>query len=426
MLSLFRRVLNYFRNKSEARKGLCAVGRGYALTSVNTSIFRKSSIISHGKSQYVSFYNAKGYVVLGKRNLGKRRWKLKRLPFKGKISDAHNVISIGIDGDGYLHIAYGMHNAPLNYLRSESPGKMKMKIFDRCDGVEENRVTYPEFYTLPSGDLLFVYRSGSSGNGNMVVKRYRVKEKQWETMHKSLIDGSGERNAYWQLCVDPRGVIHVSWVWRETNDVATNHDLCYARSVDGGKTWQRSDGQNYRLPIDEKNAEVVWSIPQNSELMNQTSMAADKEGNVFIATYWRDSDSSVPQYRVVWNKGRGWKMSQAGERHTPFSLKGFGTKMVPISRPVVLTRDNELLLLFRDEERGSKAALGVCADIEKGEWKFRDITDFNVEAWEPSYDPELLKNSNILNVYIQTTYQGDEEKVADRGSKTTPVWIWQE
>ena len=44
--------------------------------------------------------------------------------------------------------------------------------------------------------------------------------------------------------------------------VETNHDLCYARSLDGGKTWQRSDGTAYQLPITAATAEIAWKIPQ--------------------------------------------------------------------------------------------------------------------------------------------------------------------
>ena len=85
--------------------------------------------------------------------------------------------------------------------------------------------------------------------------------------------------------------------------VETNHDLCYARSSDNGFTWQRSDGTPYSLPITLSTAEVAWPVPQNSELINQTGMTADVDGHPYIATYWRDAGSAVPQYRLVWHDG---------------------------------------------------------------------------------------------------------------------------
>ena len=56
--------------------------------------------------------------------------------------------------------------------------------------------------------------------------------------------------------------MHLSWCWRETFDVATNHDLCYARSADGGNTWTRSDGTPYQIPINADTAEYALRIPQ--------------------------------------------------------------------------------------------------------------------------------------------------------------------
>ncbi|CAN5754751.1 hypothetical protein BH24BAC1_BH24BAC1_09980 [soil metagenome] len=120
-----------------------------------------------------------------------------------------------------------------------------------------------------------------------MINRYDRQEKRWQRGHDILIDGEGQRNAYWQATLDGRGVIHVSWVWRESPDVASNHDLGYARSADGGRTWQMSAGETYALPITAANAEYAHRIPEKSELINQTSMTADAEGRPYIATYWR-------------------------------------------------------------------------------------------------------------------------------------------
>jgi hypothetical protein len=76
-----------------------------------------------------------------------------------------------------------------------------------------------------------------------------VKARKWTRLQNNLIDGENTRNAYPQITVDARGTIHISWVWRESPDVATNHDLCYAKSTDGGRTWEKSSGEKYQLPI---------------------------------------------------------------------------------------------------------------------------------------------------------------------------------
>ena len=400
------------------RDGLIKVGKGFCNTSVNTSVFRRSSIVSNKDFQFIAFYNKNGYIVLGKRKLDESKWKLKKLPIKGKIIDAHNVISLGLDGDGYLHMAYNMHNATLNYVRSLKPGSLNLTQNIRMDGIEEDKVTYPEFHTLPEGDLLFVYRSGKSGNGNMVLKRYFVKEKKWITIHKSLIDGEGQRNAYWQTYVDGHSV-HVAWVWRESPDVLSNHDLCYAVSKDAGLTWQKSDGTPYKLPITTETAETIIEIPQNSQLMNQTGICSNKNKNPFIATYWQNENDYAPQYRIVWHNGIKWNCLQMGTKKIPFDLRGRGTKMVPISRPVIVTGEkNSCYVLFRDEERESKVSMAYTEDITNGKWEFRNLTKFKVDAWEPTIDWELWKREEKLNIFVQSTHQknGDNNRNKNKSS----------
>ena len=400
-------------------------GRGYSKTSVNTAIFRTNSIVTHQKSQYIAFYDEKGYMVLGKRTLGDDNWTLYVTQHKGNVEDAHNVISIMVDGEGYLHVAFDHHDNRLNYCRSVRPGTLILGEPEPMTGQDEERVTYPGFYRLPAGDLLFVYRSGASGRGNLVLNRYETGNRRWRRLHDVLIDGEEERSAYWQMFVDKKGSIHLSWVWRETWDVATNHDLCYARSDDGGITWVRSHGEPYRLPITADNAEYAWLIPQGSELINQTSMSADRKGNPFVAGYWRDQGSDIPQYRLVWFDGMSWQQQQVAERVTPFSLSGGGTKMIPISRPQLAIGEkrgrNIIYYLFRDVERGSRVSLAKKVLGTKSGWEVIDLTNFSVDAWEPSFDTELWKEKQKLHIYVQRSSQGDGEKSTDL--EPQPVYL---
>lgn len=67
--------------------------------------------------------------------------------------------------------------------------------------------------------------------------------------------------------MDVAGTIHISWVWRESPDVASNHDMAYARSKDGGKTWERSTGEKYHLPIVADEAESPVKYPSVANLL---------------------------------------------------------------------------------------------------------------------------------------------------------------
>jgi len=404
------------------------VGMGYSQTSVNATVFRNSSVATLGNTQYVGYYDSLGYVCLGKRELSDTLFTVSRTQYQGNVKDAHNVISLMPDGEGTLHVSFDHHGHPLHYARSIAPsslqlGDMEPMISPSIDSLtaDERDVTYPEFYRLPSGNLLFAFRSGISGRGNLVLNLYNMKERAWSRLQDILIDGEQQRNAYWQLYVDAAGTIHVSWVWRETWMVETNHDLCYACSHDEGKTWQRSDGTPYTLPITAANAEYAWRIPQQSELINQTSMSTDAQGHPYIATYWRSEGDSIPQYRIVWHDGNTWQQQQVSHRHTPFSLAGGGTKMIPIARPRIAIDRQEAWYIVRDVERQSRVSLYHTHDLRQGRWTLTDLTDYSVDAWEPSFDTELWKSQHRLHLFVQCVHQGDGEQRVTAGP--TPISI---
>lgn len=402
---------------------LIEIAPGYSGTSVNTAIFRANSLVTHGDTQYACFYDPEGYVTLAKRKLKSTNWEVKRTQYKGNVKDAHNVISMGVDGNGYLHVAFDHHGNKLNYARSVDAGSLELGNLQPMTGIDEDNITYPEFYSLPDGSLIFAYRSGASGRGNMAINRYDARSGQWNRVVDTLIDGEDNRSPYWQMYVDDNGVIHVSWVWRESWLVETNHDLCYAKSPDGGITWQRSDGSLYTLPITAETAEYAVKIPENSELINQTSMTADRWSNPYIVSYWRSPDSKVPQFRLVWNDGNGWKQREITNRTTPFSLSGGGTKMIPVSRPRVVADGSFIGVLFRDQERGGKVSLATTFNGPDGDWAVEDLTDFDVNAWEPTIDNQLWRDRKKIHVFVQNTYQGDGEKALE--TEPTPVYVLQ-
>ena len=404
---------------------LTTVGEGWAGNSVNAVVFRKNSLASWRGNQYIAYYDQQKNVILGKRKLGKNNWILQKTKYQGNAADAHRSISLIVDGDGYLHLSWDHHGNALNYAVSMTPGSLHLGNKSAMTGLKEGNVTYPEFYTLAGGDLLFLYRDGSSGNGNLMMNKYDLKSKKWTQVQDGFIDGEGKRNAYWQMAVDTAGVIHMSWVWRESADVSSNHDLCYARSKDGGKTWEKSTGEKYILPITLANAEYATRIPPHSELINQTSMFADAEGHPFIATYWREEEETIPQYHVIYKEDDIWKTVNLGFRKTPFSLSGVGTKSIPISRPQILAWKEKngwaVALIFRDQERGEKVSIAINKDINKNKWTVKDLTAESVGSWEPSYDTELWKKRGILDLYVQKVVQVDLEGKAD--VKPTPVQV---
>lgn len=393
------------------------VGLGWSNNSVNTVIFRNNALTSFKGDQYTAYYDPEGRMVLAKRKLNSKKWNKLITPYSGNVKDAHNDISIVIDGEGYLHVSWDHHDTRLRYARSKKPFSLELGEEKPMTGIDEDKVTYPEFHNLSNGNLLFCYRSGASGRGNLVIKSYDLKKQEWTSLQNNLLDGENQRSAYWQMCMGKKG-IYISWVWRESWDVSTNHDVCYAFSADGGKTWQKSTGEKYILPITKATAEHAWEVPQNSSLINQTAMTVDEKDNPYIATYW--NNNSKPQYKVVYLSDGKWNLMDTDFRKTSFNLGGGGTKRIPISRPEILVNKSMLYLLFRDEERNNKITL-ASANLKTKKWQLNDVSRLTVGQWEPNFDKELWKEKQELQIFSQNVNQADGEGLVNANPE--PVQI---
>jgi len=404
------------------------IGKGWARTAVNATVYRRNSIVSDAFYQYVAYYDAQSRVILAKRQLGSDDWTIETTPYTGNTSDAHNVISIMVDGAGYLHMSWDHHVDELRYCRSVEPASLTLTDKLPMTSQKENKVTYPEFYCLADGNLLFFYRDGSSGRGDLMINYYDCQTQTWSMRQDNLISGEDERNAYWQTAIDDQGTIHLSWVWRETPDVATNHDMCYAKSDDNGVTWRKSTGEVYTLPITQDTAEYALRIPQNSLLMNQTAMCADSQGRPYIATYWRPMGSDIPQYHIIYHDGNSWQAQQVTQRTMPFDVSGTGSRRIPFARPQIMVDNrgerDKAYMVFRDIERGDKVSVTICDDLLAREWRIEDLTDTSVTVWEPSYDTELWKRDHVLHLYVQNTEQGDGEKEVDFPPQDVTILEW--
>ncbi|QNA43456.1 BNR repeat-containing protein [Lacibacter sediminis] len=405
------------KSNSIENVNLIKVGKGWARNSINANILRHNAIATYKNIQYIAYYNEQQQLVVGKRKINTENWQLNVSQYKGNAADAHCTISIIVDGDGYLHVSWGHHVNKLRYCRSVKPGSLELTNEFPMTGLKEERVTYPEFYNLPNGNLLFLYRDGSSGNGSIILNRYDVKYKKWSQVQDGWINGEGERSPYWQMGTDKSGTIHLSWVWRESPDVASNHDLCYARSKDGGKTWEKSTGEKYKLPVTAATAEYAVRIPQKSELINTTAIVADSKGRPYTVTYWRSESSKVPQYQLVYHDGSRWITQQVSDRKTPFSLSGSGTKRIPISRPQLIINENKktvkAIMIYRDIEQEDKVSVALCNDLSKAKWVVENLTAESVGLWEPSYDTALWNRKKKVHLFVQKVEQGDAETVKD-------------
>jgi hypothetical protein len=383
----------------------------FASDAVNTAIFRCNALVTAGQFQFVCYYAPDGSVVVGRREASDSKWDLETMSFKGNVKDAHNVVVLGVSSDGLLHLSYDHHGNKLHYRLSANPYDIHSFGDEQpMTGHLEDHVTYPQFISGSDGTLYFFYRDGASGNGTLGLNRYDSASKKWQTMHHPLIDGENQCNPYWwRPAAGPDGSLHVAWCWRDSPDASTNHDLCYTRSNDGGKTWIRSDGSPQKVPIIRSNAEVVDPISKGSNLINQCSLAVDPDGQPHLVQYFND-DSGCPQYYDEWFDGSKWHRSQVSHRTAKFSISGGGTLAIPISRPeVAISKSGTVYVITRDAEVGGGIRL-YRASKPYETWEAIDLTHDDLGNWEPSYDPIALRDSGVLSLFVLPVQQGSHEK----------------
>lgn len=451
---------------------------GYAGSSaINSVAFVRSSLKTVGNQQFITWYGRHQHdasadynntIWIGRRTLGSSSWEIFRHPIftANTITDGHDVISYGIDGAGHMHLSWGMHGDAFHYSKSTAPVTGTEPIVlgpDTTMTGMENTVTYPQFLKLPGGDLLFVFREGASGNGDVFINRYSVTTGTWSNVHGGtssqvpLIKGTGwtpNYNAYLNLPqlggADGDDLI-LTWCWRFSSGASdnpgstaagyqTNNHLNFARSPDAGLTWQRLDGTPYALPInrDAENgnpasaAEIITAIPENSSLINQASTCLDQNGNPITATWWAPDASSGNhrrQYRIVFRDDNGtpathddtWQTRTVSNRTSdPTTVRYAENHVRDLGRPIVVTDDQDRIIVsYRDNQASNLGnadsslsngisngltvvhSLPKSADPHRLVWIQFDLTTENLGNYEPIIDNELWDTKRSLHYLYQ-------------------------
>jgi cyclophilin family peptidyl-prolyl cis-trans isomerase len=410
---------------------LVPIGPAFAGNDINAVSFRKdalSSVVAGDRTyQFAAYYRQEEgerpnrRVTIARRLIDSSQWQIFDQPFGDTNSngnDSHNTISFGIDGHGVMHLSYGMHNHRLVYRKStesvlsDKPiafGDIRPMIGEGGRANFENSVTYPQFYHLPSGDLLFFYRNGGSGDGNSFLNRYHVESGQWSALQRPLFDGARfSVNAYPNmLAFDSRGSLHLSWTDRSTPAFQTNHNLYYARSADEGRIWTKMDGWPFTAPITEATAEVAVAIPEQSTLINQASMTVDIHDWPVIATWWAPRAAEgdhTRQYMLAWYDGSSWKTSPITSR--PSEPKQTDATVRDLARPIVLIdENNRAIVVLRFKERGN--VVTIAHSENRTDWQLVDISTEPLGIWEPTYDAALWQRENKLHLLYQPVGLGE-------------------
>lgn len=293
-------------------------------------------MLTEGMHQAVAYYDANRQMSVAYRKGPRSPWVYYKVD-SWLGWDSHNSIKMALDKDGHLHLAGNMHGNRIEYFRTRYPHEVRslQRVEVMADPEMETRVTYPHFLNSREGDLIFKYRIGGSGNGSDIYLRYDTGNRSWSRLHDGpLIDGQGQMNAYVEgPAPGPDGRFHMAWIWRDTGDAATNHDISYARSPDL-LSWEDSSGRPIPLPITFDGSDVVDPVPPGGGAINNNVKLGfdpldrpvvayhkyDPQGNTQIYISRRESSGWVPYQVSNWKDFR-WSFGGYG------ALPGFKVRI---------------------------------------------------------------------------------------------------
>jgi autotransporter-associated beta strand protein len=451
----------------------------YGAGDVNSCSVDINNLITIDGYQFIAFYNNSGKVVLGRRQASSsadntNSWTLDTTSFtadsdSGGISDDHHTISLAVDGNGQMHLSWGMHNDAFNYAISSasviggafSPSFTQESQTTMEDWFPElntvDQVTYPQFYNIPnSGNLLLVYRDaasasgGGSGNGNEYFAVYDATTKTYSSpTNVEMLDGGITNvNGYMNnLVYTPSGTLMATWTWRATPNWQTNSNLLYAQSPDNGASWYQFGGSTqYGLPIIQNTsgggtasqvAQSVYNIPEGSSYINQSSMTVDNDGNPIVATYsapgWTATSSTSGygnpnrQYMLYYYNGSSWQQSVVSDRTSDTSVDYSGNDVRDLGRPIALVDQSDRVLVVTRSEDTSMGSYSnsstpnndivvyysTVSALDSGDANWRSVTldGANMGEYEPTYDPGLWAQSNVLNlIYEPVGLSGEHQQ----------------
>jgi hypothetical protein len=270
------------------------------------------ALTRHDQTYFLAYYDAERRMTVASLDAAESGFVYRKLDSVTGW-DSHNYIALAVDAAGHLHVIGNMHNDPLVYFRSSLAGDVRSleRVAVLVDERRERRMTYPVFIRRFDGSLALKYRDGGSGNGNEIYVLYDPQTRRWRSLLDSpLVDGEGRRNAYFVgPTIGPDGFFHLAWVWRDTPDAETNHDLSYARSRDL-VNWQRSNGAPLALPVTLASAEIVDAVPVRGGMINNNTLVGFDDSSRAVITYHKFDAHGNTQVYLARREARGWRRVQ--------------------------------------------------------------------------------------------------------------------
>lgn len=310
--------------------------------------------------QFVAYYDKDLWLRVACRHLEDDVWEYSDAIVQSNWqTGSHHAIAMGIDDKGYIHVMAAMHAEPLKYFRSTNANDVSSFNKYTMTGQNENTVSYPAFFKNKDGELISFYRDGNSGNSKWIFNKYNSNTNTWSRLlQKSFFDGtvvSNGMSAYGlpTPILGPDGNFHMSFVWRDSSDANTCHDISYIYSPDL-VTWFSADGTELSLPITPlTNGVVIDPVPSKQGLTNMVNFIGfDKENRAVVTYHKYDENGKSQIYNARFENGE-WNIVAVSDWDYRWNFGGSGAIPCEVSaEPITVMKDGTVAQNYAHSKQG--------------------------------------------------------------------------
>lgn len=288
-------------------------------------------------------------VHRGTRSVTGWRWQSKVIERRTLDDRYHTGGSLALDREGYVHVAYNLHNMPWQYSVSRSPhsidafefrgervtmDELKRLKFENktvfpnlgTADIPGTQVTYPMFFNDRQGALYVTYRYALRPGRSWLkrifaggVARYDERQRRWTAIGGSYPLGTRDANdpkgvgmtqplvyepGWWvygvTLAFDVQNNMHVSWQWREGGAGGATYHPMYMWSPDGGRSFLSVAGKSLNLPV--RKSDLVPLHHHDSGYLFPARVTAHEPGKAWVHLKEKGGQRGVVRYQQANNR----------------------------------------------------------------------------------------------------------------------------
>jgi len=310
-----------------------------------------SSVLADGEAVVFGWFNPENQYVVGKWEPNGKVQTTVIGVADGRVHDKMSP-SLGLDSRGHYHLSAGMHNGGWQYWVSDQPHSIdsfaKITYGRGTAYPPGDKITYPRFTTGPAGALYLSYRTRSASGGllettganepgqksqsagllggalakstdgqtweslgaNAPMKSPLLPVLIWESSGRSEDDGApGWYQTFRNKAnFDAKGNLHYAGIGYGPGSRSAGVKngatyLIYAKSRDGGKTYEKADGSPVpKLPLTSQSADLLLTA-EPGDLSTDLSVGADRDGNPII---FYEKGNPGEGFMARWTATKGW------------------------------------------------------------------------------------------------------------------------